>query len=199
MSINELADDQCGFRVELAKYSKDCRAAREPAWQHPYICGVVLMSDSSKFKFSLWAPFVPKTALVMNNGSQHRSAEEDTVSHFSNESPNLQKEVYRWRMVEDAFGGVLDATDRETLENLLFTTMELNADPSTRTIDALRKFVEEAHHYIDSGRAEWTDSQDPLSEELEDVRLNALLALANHLSWIISIFEHQPNISVSVR
>ena len=157
------------------------------------------MSDSSKFQLSLWAPFVPKTALIMNNASQHTSTEEATVSHFSNESPNLHKEVYRWRMQEDAFGGITDDTDRETLKKLLFSSMELNADPTTRTIEALKKFVDEAHHSIDKGKAEWTGSQDPLSEELDEVRLNALLALANHLSWIIGIFEHQPGISVSVR
>ena len=102
-------------------------------------------------------------------------------------------------MVEDAFGGVTEEIDRETLKKTLLETMAIDVHPAERSIDALRNFVDEANRIIEKGQVEWNGSQDPLSDEAEEARVNSLLALVNHLSWLVDVFSDQPGVSVSVR
>ena len=102
-------------------------------------------------------------------------------------------------MLEDAFGGVINKLDRERLTRLLLETMAPDVHPRSRPIASLRAFVDDATRVLASGGVDWSGSQNPLSENDEELRLNALLALVNHLSWLIAVFEDQPNVSVSIR
>ena len=157
------------------------------------------MSDSSKFQLSVWAPFVPQTALVVSSALSPLSPEQAGVSELTDEASNLHKEVFRWRMVEDAFGGVTEEIDRKNLKKALLETMAIDVHPAERSINALRNFVDEANRIIEKGQVEWNGSQDPLSDEAEEARVNSLLALVNHLSWLVDVFSDQPGVSVSVR
>lgn len=116
------------------------------------------------------------------------------------DAPDLLKEVFSWRMLEDAFGGIIDPAERARLTTLLSDTMAPARRPGDRSVESLRAFVDAATEVLGRSGVDWSASQNHLSEEDEEaLRLNALLALVNHLSWLIAVFEDQPNVSVSIR
>ena len=123
-----------------------------------------------------------------------------TVRELTDDYSDLQKEVFSWRMLEDAFGGIIDPLERDRLTQVLSQTMAPDVHPRDRSIASLRAFVDDANRILAArGGVDWSDSQNPLSDDDERLRLNALLALVNHLSWLIAIFKDQPNVSVSIR
>ena len=157
------------------------------------------MSESSKFTVSVWRAFVPKTALVMSAVGMGADTEQPEIHVLTKENTDLQKEVFCWRMLEDPFGGIADQSEREKLREQLLEKMAIRVDPRQRSVESLRSFVDAANRVLADGGVEWSGSQSPLGDGDEGKRLNPLLALVNQLSWLIDVFEGQPNTSVSVR
>ena len=119
---------------------------------------------------------------------------------WTDDSSDLLKEVFSWRMLEDAFGGIIDPTARARLTTLLSDTLAPDRHPRDRSVASLRTFIDAANRVLETGGVDWSGSQNQLSDDDEEaLRLNALLALVNHLSWLIAVFDDQPNVSVSIR
>ena len=152
------------------------------------------MNESSNFTISVWSAFAPETDLAMDTGS-----DESAVRVVSKQSSGLHKEVFGWRMPEDLFAGIADENDRDKLKAALFDKMAIEIDPNERSIDSLKSFVDVANNILDANRVEWIGSRNPFGDDDEESRLNPLLALVNHLSWLIDMFKDMPNISISVR
>ncbi len=115
------------------------------------------------------------------------------------QSSGLHKEVFGWRMPEDLFAGIADEGDRDKLKAALFDKMAIEIDPNERPIDSLQSFIDVANKILDANRVEWIGSRNPFGDDDEEKRLNPLLALVNHLSWLIGMFKDMPNTSISVR
>ena len=153
-----------------------------------------LVRESSSFKISVWSAFVPETDLAMDTGP-----DEPVVRMVTKQSSGLHKEVFGWRMLEDLFAGIADESDREDLKVALFDTLAIEINPKDRSIDNLKSFIDVANRILDANGVEWIGSRNPFGDDDEGKRLNPLLALVNHLSWLISMFKDMPNTSVSVR
>lgn len=152
------------------------------------------MSEASNLKLSFWRPFVPDTALM------GLSSEEASVQlHAAAVSSGMHKEVYGWRMQDDALGGIANAEERERLRASLFDALAVNVHPSDRSLNKLRTFIDEAEKILREGAASWSDSQSQSIEEDETTRINALLALVCHLRWLVEVFDEKPDVSVTVR
>lgn len=158
-------------------------------------------TEPSTFKLSVWTPFVPQTVLRTSPAVAASDSDPPTVSawtEWTEDSSDLLKEAFSWRMLEDALGGITTPADRARLAQLLLD-MAPDRHPRDRSVRSLRAFVDAANRILASGHVYWSGSQNPLSEDDEELGLNALLALVNHLSWLIAVFEDQPNVSVSIR
>lgn len=154
------------------------------------------MAEAAKLKVAIWKSFVPETALILAS-SASESDIGPSVRELSSDSAGLHREVYAWRMSEDPLGGVVEADDRDELTSLLRDALGMQVQPNERSISNLRAFLARAGKVLDGG-VEWSGSQSAASED-EEHRLNALLALSNHLEWLAAVFDEQPSISVTVR
>lgn len=152
------------------------------------------MSEASNIKLSFWRPFVPDTALM------DLSLEKDSVRlHAAAVASGMHKEIYGWRMQDDALGGIAKVEERERLRASLFDELAVNVPPSERSLEKLRIFINEAEKILTDGAASWSDSQSQSVEEDETMRINALLALVCHLRWLVDVFDEKPDVSVTVR
>ena len=160
-------------------------------------------TEPSTFKLSVWAPFVPQTALRTSPAVATLDSTPPAVAdwkEWTEDSSDLLQEVFSWRMLEDAFGGILDPDARARLTALLSDTLAPARHPRDRSVASLREFIGAANRLLESDNVDWSDSQNQLSDDDEKaLRLNALLAFVNHLSWLIAVFDDQPNVSVSIR
>ena len=76
----------------------------------------------STFKLSVWTPFVPQTALRTSPAVATPDSTPPaplTGTEWTEDSSDLLQEVFSWRMLEDAFGGILDPIARARLTALL--------------------------------------------------------------------------------
>ncbi|MDP8994749.1 MAG: hypothetical protein M3N07_07200 [Pseudomonadota bacterium] len=155
------------------------------------------MAESSKFKISVWREFVPPSAILMRGDGSATGDPSIAAREYLGRGSGLQKEVFSWRMVEDAFGGVTDVDARADLEAKLLQAFSIDAPPELRGVLALRAFIDRAREVLEAGDVEWSGSQSASDELGGEVRLNPLLALVTHLSWIADVFEEQPGVSLS--
>lgn len=160
-------------------------------------------TEPSTFKLSVWTPFVPQTALRTSPAVATPDSEPPVVTdwnEWTEDSSDLLQEVFSWRMLEDAFGGILDGAARARMTELLSDTLAPDRHPRERSVASLQPVLEDASRLIESDGVAWSDSQNQLSDdEKRALRLNALLAFVNHISWLIAVFQDQPNVSVSIR
>jgi hypothetical protein len=113
---------------------------------------------------------------------------------------DLQQEIYTWQTKEDPFAGISDEGARGKLRSLLFDRFEASQPPANRAITSLKDFIDAADAIIERKEAEWMVSLDaPFEDEDTPYRINPLLALNQHLDWLVSTFSGQPGISVSIR
>lgn len=101
-------------------------------------------------------------------------------------------------MLEEAFGVIEDPLKRERLKDA-FWRMQIDSNPSQHSLDVLKSFVEESRKTLSTVDVDWIASQNQLPGEEETGRLNPLLALVNHLSWLLVVYENQPNTVVRVK
>lgn len=155
------------------------------------------MTESSQVKISIWRAFVPRSALIMSAAPGDDT--EQPVRELAGLDSGLHTEVFTWRTSEDPLGGVVNQEARDRLAKALFGALDIHVHPQERSIVSLRSFVDAAKTVLETESVEWSESQSSSIDNGETQRLNPLLALVNHLSWLIAVFEGQPYISVSVR
>lgn len=148
------------------------------------------MGESSKIKVAIWREFSPTATLVRHS--------EATTHEVLGQGAGLHEEIYVWRMGEDPFGGIVDPDVRDSLKTKLTDNLSVSVPPASRTIDTLRAFVDEASRILAEGGVEWSGSQSSTDED-DQRQVNALLALVNHLSWLVEVFDEQPSVSVTVQ
>jgi hypothetical protein len=128
--------------------------------------------STAKLRISVWRDFTPRKALVFRGkDSQHQVLETDS---------DLQQEIYRWQLKEDAFSGVSNSDRRIRLRMKLVEVFDPARPPAERRWSALNEFIDEAMAALGEGQAEWTASQDASADDEDEVpyELNPLLALA---------------------
>lgn len=157
------------------------------------------MGEASKLKVSVWSPFVPGTALILAaRGSPPQDVQQVPPKELT-DSSGLQKEVFGWRMSEDPFGGIVEPAEREKMRAMLLEALSITIDPTKRSVTVLKSFLDEATSLLNNGAVEWTGSQSASIDDEEERRVNPLLALVNHLSWLAEVYEEHPNISFTIR
>lgn len=150
------------------------------------------MNESPQFKISFWRDYAPETKLLFSNQSLPKPHE------FVDKNSGLQKEVYSWPMLEEAFGVIEDSLKRKRLTEAL-RRMQIDSNPNQHSLEVLKSFVEEARQILSTVDLDWITSQNQLPGEEENGRLNPLLALVNHLSWLLVVYDNQPNTAVRVK
>ena len=151
---------------------------------------------SVEFTLSIWRDFVPPRRVAL-------STDEAGPQVFDGNS-SLQEQVYSWPVREDVFAGIPHLDTRQDLRERLFDRLADSRSPAERRLSVLQEFVDASQRAIDDGEVSASPSQSRVIEDLEanesdPIQLNSLLALTNHLRWIISCFGDRPGISVSVR
>jgi hypothetical protein len=158
------------------------------------------LREASKLKVSVWCPFVPGTSLIIAAPDTFPDKTQPPLAQELNgDSSGLQKEVFGWRMFEDPFGGIVSEVDREKLRAMLLEGLNINIAPKKRSVTVLRTFLDEANRILREESAEWTGSQSPPNDDDEERRVNPLLALVTHMSWLAEVYEEHPNASITVR
>ena len=117
------------------------------------------MNEQSTFKVSVWGAFIPEFELIMSADEMSVDSNKPAVHVISEESSGLWKEMFSWKMLEDAFGGVIEINDRDRLKEALLEKMAIEVHPSKRTIDSLKSFVSDASSVLSSGGVEWSGNQ----------------------------------------
>ena len=146
-----------------------------------------------KLTISIWRDFVPARPLTL--------PDEDGNQLLNSES-GLQEEVYHWRQREDVFAGIIDDAMRMDLHDRFVGSLNDSKPPDERRLSVLADFISAAEAAIESGavvHVQAEGSSDSGTEDLDPVRINALLSLIVHLKWILTCFRNRPGISVSVR
>lgn len=142
---------------------------------------------------SIWRDFAPRRTLALRV---------DEHAQLLDAESELQQEVYRWRLREDAFAGIADDQTRLALHDRLVRALDSAKPPNERRLEVVADFVGVAEAAMATQSVSWTPVHG-LSSELSDdevpIEFNALLALTVHLKWLLACFGHQPGMSVSIR
>ena len=101
-------------------------------------------------------------------------------------------------MFEEAFGVIENRHERKKLRDT-FWQMQIDSNPSQHSLKALKGFVSEARKILSDNDLVWITSQNQLPGDEENGRVNPLLAFVNHLSWLILIYDNQPNTAVRIK
>ena len=156
------------------------------------------MPESSSLKISIWSAYSPSAPLVMTTSGDSGTEATTSIRELRSLGSGLHQEIFSWRINEDPFGGVANNDDRLRLRGALLEALGVEADPAARGVAKLREFLDDANAVVSSGRVEWSGSQSSASDE-DEHRINPLLALINQIDWLVSVFDEQPEISVTVR
>lgn len=153
-----------------------------------------MATDSSpKMRVSLWRDFRPERTLAYRAGSE-------PDAKFFQRDDQLQEEVFALHVGEGVLNGVADDDLRARITECLTKDFAPQLPPSQRACRKLKGFFEAARLAIDSGAAEWSDSEDPaFDDEPDPYRVNMLLAFYNQMLWLHEMFKDEPGISISVR
>lgn len=142
----------------------------------------------AKLRISLWRDFRPERTLGAPGGK------------FFQREDQLQEEVFTWHVGEGVLNGVADDKLRAKITACLTEDFAPALPPADRACHKLRKFLEAAQQAIDSGKAEWSNSEDPaFDDEPDPYRVNMLLAFYNQMLWLHEMFKDEPGVSISVR
>ncbi len=153
-----------------------------------------MTNESSPLRLSIWRNFVPKRP-ILNQDSHSQNPQ-----IWASGSVNLQEEIYAWYTQESPFDGIVDDVTRENLREKLFGKLDASLPPSERGIAVLKEFIEVAETALTDEKAEWTISQNASDDDEKFTdKVNGLLAVTQHLKWLVDCFSDRPGISVSVR
>ena len=146
-----------------------------------------------KMRVSLWRDFRPERTLAYKAGGA-------SDAKFFQRDDQLQEEVFALHVGEGVLNGVADDDLRATITACLTEDFAPALPPSERTCRKLERFFEVAQKAIESGKAEWSYSEDPaFDDEPDPYRVNMLLAFYNQMLWLHEMFKDEPGVSISVR
>jgi hypothetical protein len=146
-----------------------------------------------KMRVSLWRDFRPERTLAYKAGGA-------PDAKFFQRDDQLQEEVFALHVGEGVLNGVADDDLRATITACLTEDFAPALPPSERACRKLERFFEAAQKAIESGKAEWSYSEDPaFDDEPDPYRVNMLLAFYNQLLWLHEMFKDEPGVSISVR
>lgn len=146
-----------------------------------------------KLRISLWRNFRPERTLAYKAGDA-------TDARFFQRDDQLQEEVFAWHVGEGVLNGVVDDVLRAKITACLTEDFAPALPPADRACRRLEKFFEAAREAIESGKAEWSNSEDPaFDDEPDPYRVNMLLAFYNQMLWLHEMFKDEPGVSISVR
>jgi hypothetical protein len=147
----------------------------------------------TKLKISLWRDFRPDRTLV------YKASDASEAKVFQKDD-QLQEEVFAWHVGEGVLNGVADDELRAKIAACLTEDFAPALPPANRACRKLGKFFEVAQRAIESGKAEWSNSEDPaFDDEPDPYRVNMLLAFYNQMLWLHEMFKDEPGVSISVR
>lgn len=146
-----------------------------------------------KMRVSLWRDFRPERTLAYK-------AAGTLDAKFFQRDDQLQEEVFALHVGEGVINGVADDDLRATITACLTEDFAPALPPSERACRKLERFFAAARQAIESGKAEWSNSEDPaFDDELDPYRVNMLLAFYNQMLWLHEMFKDEPGVSISVR
>jgi hypothetical protein len=149
---------------------------------------------TAKLRVSVWRDYAPSRSLIFRPVGADRH-----VLLAAEAEANLQQEIYSWSIKDDPFANVGDEGVRLRLRAKLVDAFEPSSHPSERRCNVLREFLADVQSVLAVEKMEWTQSEDESLDEDEQEYLNPLLALYNHLSWLLEMFSEHPGISISIR
>jgi hypothetical protein len=151
------------------------------------------MSDEAAtgLKITVWRSYTPTRPLA-------HSANTELL--YLDSAGKLQQDVFSWQVHEDVWGGIVDQSVRQALSERLVADFDPFLAPEERNFRKLKTFLVELQTAATSENSSWSISAEQTDED-DDVpaRLNALLALYNHLLWMHEVFKDLPGASVTVR
>jgi hypothetical protein len=146
-----------------------------------------------KMRVSLWRDFRPERTLAYKAGGA-------PDAKFFQRDDQLQEEVFALHVGEGVLNGVADDDLRATIKACLTEDFAPALPPSMRACRKLERFFQAAKKAIESGKAEWSDSEDlAFDDEPDPYRVNMLLAFYNQMLWLYEMFKDEPGVSISVR
>lgn len=149
--------------------------------------------SSAKLRISLWRNFRPERTLA------YKASGAADAKVFQRDD-QLQEEVFAWHVGEGVLNGVADNELRAKIAASLTDDFAPALAPSDRACHKLTKFFELSQQAIKSGKAEWSNSEDPaFDDEPDPYRVNMLLAFYNQMLWLHEMFKDEPGVSISVR
>ncbi len=153
-----------------------------------------MATDSApQLTVSLWRDFRPERTLAYKPSGA-------ADAKFIQRDDNLQEEVFAWQVGDGVINGIVDDELRAEISASLTEDFSPALAPSARPCSKLVKFFEVAEKAIESGKAEWSNSEDGAFDDApEPYRVNVLLAFYNQMRWLHEMFKDEPGVSVSVR
>lgn len=148
------------------------------------------MRESSGFTLSLWRSYAPETEILTTDPASQRD-----VRLHTPEGTRPKVCVFRWSMLEDPLGGV-ESQEKSRRLQALFESLRLDVDPTQRTVARLEPLLDVSRQILASGGVVW--SLAPRESVDGETRLNALLALANQIDWLLEVYRDLPNTWVSI-
>ena len=153
-----------------------------------------MMEASKVLRLSIWKSFKPKRPILRQDIENNKFEFLD-----SEDSDNLQEEIYTWQTAELLFDGIENETNRQKFKEKI-KNLEVSLPPSERGISILNELIQSAESIIDDEKLQWIASQSELNDnESGEERVNGLLAITLHLKWLSECFADCPGISVSIR
>lgn len=147
----------------------------------------------AQLKLSVWRDLAHTPPLAMQD-------EQDGWRVLASDS-GVQQEVYSWPVPSDPFGGITDEKVRDDVRDVLLNRLDISLPPAARGVAVLGQFVAKAERAIEAGQTGPSRSNVASVESGTDTASepNPLLALLQHLKWLMRCFEDRPGISVSIR
>lgn len=147
----------------------------------------------AQLKLSIWRELAHTPPLAMQD--------EQTGWRVLTSDSGVQREVYSWPLPSDAFGGIADEKVRDNVREALLNRLDISLPPAERGVAVLGVFVATAEQAVDA------DQTGPFRSNVASVESdtdtasepNPLLALLQHVKWLMRCFEDRPGISVSIR
>ena len=147
--------------------------------------GETASEHQPQFQLSIWRDYAPPHPVALRT--------EEEGFQVVNPDSRLQAEVYSWSLRQDYLAGVSKEETRNRLRELL-GKLDISRPPAKRSLAVLLDFVKEAERAIAHNEAHPVPSGGGYT-----LGGNPLLALVQHLKWIVRCFEDRPGVSVSIR
>ncbi len=156
-----------------------------------------MSSESKQFSLTVWRP-----SRLARDLAQYSHGSEGATFTRVHAPEHFYEAAYSWSTREDIWGGVVEQGTTENLRKLLMITFSPTTPPEKRDMNALSLALKEMKPLLGNDSViSWQD----LSEQAEELdvdsitRANLIVALFHHLSWIHSVYQDIPGVSITIR